>query len=836
MRAAAYSFVLAITFLSVGVHAQTPDSGLNIDIRSWANFQSRRPPVYFLALDKQTYNIRENILYSIFTVDGGSQYGDSIVYLALVDFSKGKIVAQDRYLFVGGIGTGSLLIPDTLYSGDYLFVAFTEGTALHPLGRPFRQVVTIRAGQQPFRFTNTELLRIPAKPDSIRWHAKIITDYGGVAAGGQFRYTVRSGGKLICTGEKAIDAFGEIDLLIPARDTVMDCLYLWSHIKRKREVIINKRRYKVTDSCELYTPIIANPDRVDIHYFPESGHLVSGLATRMGVSITRGLENGVSTRATLYSDTIPVATMHTDLYGMGSFVFVPVEGEKYTVRIDQQWIGSYLVGEFPRIESEGVIARLPGGVLKDTMSLTLESTQDSANYKLMVYSPTDILYSATISSKTNFTTARLYTGEWPKGLARMIVFSADNISLAERTIYLEPNAVKAVIETDSSLYCTRSKVLVKVTLSDKVGNPVQGVLAFGSSLGTRLRPARVPNITMEPLEGPFDEHADLPRPPPGYLETHQGFEMYLLNGMGGYLTWKQICQDTAPIKRIDSVGIRGYVTCKNNPLKQPCQLLLLKSHPQFLKTDSSGRFEITKTQLLSSYGSDPILSVYLVSDPFDYKIYYEDKNTPFSRHLAETILPTIAIKPDTAIEVGEEKPTAFGEVKTLKEIVLKKGNVEDDGIWGKAGECPDYVCFNHILNCPVHHSNDKPQKGRYYFAVVDPYDMNVKKNGMGQVEYTKCVSCYSCNVDPNMFSRKLPGIHLPGDFYIADSLKPVGDQQVISTTLFWIPLTLTDTNGEFRFYFYANDVPGKFINLIQGVSRVGPFRAQAAFSVTAPPK
>lgn len=836
MRLALYPFLIAFILPALRSSAQTPDSGLNTDINQWGEFSNHRPPVYFVALDKQIYNTNENILYSIFTMDKGTSNADSVVHLALVDFARGKIVAQDQYLFIGGFGTGSLLVPDSLSSGEYIFVGFTDGTALHPLGHPFKQSVTVRAGEEPFRFVNTAVIRTADKPDSIRWHTKVATSYGGVASGGRFRFRIRTRDRLLAQGEKTIDPFGEIDIMLPAKDTAAGNLYIWAQVRRTREILVQKRREKVTDSNQLYNIIPMTPDRLQIRYFPESGHLVQGLPTQMAISILRGTDNGVTTTATLYADSIPISTTHTDLYGMGSFAFVPVDGQRYEVKLDPQPAGTYLMGDFPPIGQEGVTARLISPIVKDTMVLTIETTQPSVDNKLVVYSSTDILYSAAISSKSNITTTKLVTTEWPKGLARLIIFSPDNVPLAERTIYVEPDALKTVIETDSSMYKTRSKIEVKVTLTDKAGSPLQGLLAFGSSLGTRIRPARVPNITLEPLEGTYNEDTLLPKPPPGYLDSREGFKSYLLTGMSEYLTWKQISRKQAPFILPDSLPVRGYVTYKDQRLKKPLSLLLLKSRPDFIKTDSAGRFGITKAQLVSSYGASPILSVYMVPDQYEYKIFFTDGSAPVLQHLAETTFPTIEIKPDTAIELAEEKQAAFGEVKTLKTAVVKNGGGDDDDFRGKAGDCPDYVCFNHILNCAFHHGGEKPKKGEYYYTRTDPYDMNVKKNGLGQVEYTKCVSCNSCSLDTNMFSRRLPGIHLPGDFYIADSLKPTGDQQSIYTTLFWVPLTVTDSNGVFRFYFYANDVPGKFFNLIQGVSRLGPFRAASVFTVAAPPK
>lgn len=64
-----------------------------------------------------------------------------------------------------------------------------------------------------------------------------------------------------------------------------------------------------------------------------------------------------------------------------------------------------------------------------------------------------------------------------------------------------------------------------------------------------------------------------------------------------------------------------------------------------------------------------------------------------------------------------------------------------------------------------------------------------------------------------------------------DSIKFIPNEPAIYSTLFWAPLVVTDKSGEARFYYYSNDINGRFYNLIQGYTGQGTFRGQTVFTV-----
>ena len=148
---------------------QTPDSAINANIRTWNMHANHRKPDLFLHLDKSLYVPNENILFTGYLLDkGGDTVVPHILYIVLIDnLAARKVVASDRFLMSEGISSGALFIPDTLESGQYLVVAYTNGMRDGPTNSFFRQAINIRSREKPaFNLSVSLLAESLSKGDS----------------------------------------------------------------------------------------------------------------------------------------------------------------------------------------------------------------------------------------------------------------------------------------------------------------------------------------------------------------------------------------------------------------------------------------------------------------------------------------------------------------------------------------------------------------------------------------------------------------------------------------------------------------------------------------------
>jgi hypothetical protein len=172
------------------------------------------------------------------------------LYIVLIDLAARKPLASDRFLMTAGIGSGSLLIPDTLENGEYLVIAYTNGMRDGDSGNFFRRQIDIRSVDKPAFNLAVSLLPKIYVEDSIRLTGKVGTDYGGIASGGNLQYTIAGDGQLLQTGNQIIDQYGEVHITLPAKDTLATSLLLTAEISRDSRTTHSR------------TPLILTPDQV----------------------------------------------------------------------------------------------------------------------------------------------------------------------------------------------------------------------------------------------------------------------------------------------------------------------------------------------------------------------------------------------------------------------------------------------------------------------------------------------------------------------------------------------------------------------------------------------
>jgi len=191
---------------------------MGMSFLSLAGFQS--PPVnLFLHLDKSIYQPGETVWFTGYVLnrDEDLMRDQNTLYTMLVDAVNRKPVLRQRFLIKNGFGKGFLSLPDSLAAGDYWVMAYTNAYLEHGAQPVFRQLIRLRVpGPSPFRITQTTTP--PATPnDSIRVRYKISTAYQGLAAGGQFSYTLLGDTEAIGSGVQTIDAFGEVTVPVDGK-------------------------------------------------------------------------------------------------------------------------------------------------------------------------------------------------------------------------------------------------------------------------------------------------------------------------------------------------------------------------------------------------------------------------------------------------------------------------------------------------------------------------------------------------------------------------------------------------------------------------------------------
>lgn len=821
------------------------DTAINARIGQWNRYTARHSSSsLYLHTDKSIYVPNSYLLFTGYLFKGDHDTArHHTLYVALVDPSRKKTVASDRFVMRDIVGSGALFLPDTLPPGSYLLVAYTNVLLEGQVQKPFRRLIHIRVPQErPFSLSVSaaELPVAPGSPpvsrgagptpvatDSLHIKCRVTTSYGGLAAGATFTYTLTTEGRTLQSGTKKIDPFGEVHLSVPAADSLLTGVILTAEVKRD------------TLSEDFWMPVSVERRGWSIHYYPEGGNLVSGHASRIGVDIRNAAGMGVSAQGFLLEDGRPVGSFKTGDYGLGLLDCTPDKAKKYTVQLTDVPVGTELSGDFPEIQPAGYTMSIPDAVVRDSLTVHILAPQTGSSCLLMVYNDQDILYASALRLRSDEGLIRIPADSLLKGLATVTLFDDDGLPVAERAIYFPGQKLTVSIQSDSAEYHTGSRVTLHVKVTDGQGRGIQSIFSLASVLAARMTPQTDPDIVSYESFGRYIsdnhcfvtgvDHFDAVSPTAG---TDSLIDLTLLTRFWTRYRWTEIAADTVGLRLVSHPADYGYVLYKDKPPKGPVQLLLMGSGAasyQTVTTDSNGHFQLAPSMLIAPQASHTLLSVVDAGNQDRYTLRVLNDYDAVNHALARSWYYPLSDGRgpfNGREETSPEEPVndaEFNSVKTLKTILIKAGG---DHYWGDA-TCNDYVCPYNVLNCPNHPYGRRPVIGETYMY-FDSYGAPPR-----QVVYSGCVSPKTVS----SFLNEVRTIHLTKEFYQPDKngSNAPGLETLVNSTLFWSPLSVTGKNGEATLSFYTQQLSGRFYNIIQGISGLGAISGRSAFTIRPSP-
>ncbi|WP_425237024.1 TonB-dependent receptor plug domain-containing protein [Ulvibacterium sp.] len=229
------------------------------------------------------------------------------------------------------------------------------------------------------------------------------------------------------------------------------------------------------DSRKLSNPYSEN-NRPIINFFPEGGHLVTGLTSVMGVKTVGQQGNGLALEGTIQDGKGNTAGFFKSYEaGLGKVTFVPEAGKDYEAVIlygEKEYRfpipkalpkgyvlsirnnGDHLIANVSTNSEEGLEGTLLIGHFRgDLFFERLGKTEDGASY----------------SVKLN--TDRLFDG-----VAHFTLFTASGKPICERLVFIDhpKNSVELEVSSDSRTYGPRETVTVDLSALDTNGTQLKG--------------------------------------------------------------------------------------------------------------------------------------------------------------------------------------------------------------------------------------------------------------------------------------------------------------------------------------------------------------------------
>ncbi len=610
-------------------------------------------------------------------------------------------------------------------------------------------------------------------------------------------------------------------------------------------------------------------------FFPEGGNMVAGIPARIAFRITD--QTGRSTDCSGVIETSGgefIATLAPSKFGLGSFTFTPQAGIRYqAVLTDRK--GGRIVQPLPAVYPSGYTISV-----RDTSTHLLISVQTRgvADDHVILFAHTRqmISHASIRQISDDRATFRINKKDLAEGVSHLTLFNSGLQPVCERLYFIPPSRkLDLAIETGQKVVAPRTKVSVSLQSrsgeSPVVTNASLAIYRTDSLTGnghSHIHPylwlASDLSATVESpdyyfLDGsePTSRLADL-------LMMTQGWRRF---------EWDKILTGDSTIRFLPEIREHIVTAAVRSGDKSRSVFLYLGSPGKIIRaygswTNSNGeaRFEIK-----DFYGPRRIIMQADVDSTYAYELAITD---PFSQEYAERAIPPLTIAEDKkdallarSIAMQVQDIYYYEDYGTVTHTPL----VDSMAFYGKPDATyllDDYTRFplmEEVMREYVPGVFVRKRKDGFHFVVVDyahggilPGDPMVLLDGvpvpdvddlmrvdprrvqklevlkrpyhLGQAVFYGIVSYTTykgdlggLELDPHSLSLDYEGLQLKRVFHKPEYTRGrinnrLPDQRVL---LHWEPDITTDQEGRYQLEFYASDVPGQYVIVVEGLTDSG---------------
>lgn len=760
----------------------------------------------FVHFDKNVYANNEVAYFTGYLLKGAAHAVQQhrIMAVALIRTADNQVVLSDKFSMQNGLSFGSMTLPDSLLTGNYHFLVYTDKLSNGLPEAIFDQAITLKTNIDPAFKASMKLTQ--SSLGLSHQHQVLVSvtskDNRFLPKPTTISYRYGQTQKIAKT-----DASGQLLISLPKQDELIDPnLYL-------------KLKYE-KDSSFISMALPQAKNRASVKFYPEGGNLVNGLPTNIGWEVKDQQQRPLTLQALLYQNGQVIDTIETGTYGIGKFKLSPKAGAQYTVKLVHDGVVDSLY-HLPKAINSGLTLSISDAVVADTLALTLRTNADQ-KINIRIHNFRTTFINTPLDMGSNIRGVKIPLNQVNDGIAAITISDTLGRPLAERLFFAHYNhSEKIKVETDRQLYGQREKVNLKLKL-DSVQK--QGLISIAVVQDNRLAIDKMNDIeTYTYLKNELNampvQVKGLPYKDKNYIE-----QLLLVKGWRRY-TWQTLAdinaQDT--LTMVDSLSMTGLITKAGKTLTTPATLLAFDDQKMRTLTSTANGYFDFKNQELIMLKSKRNYIFLSDKDKYNYQLKINDQFKPWHEKLAKTttfdeaVLPSLLTNNADLVLKGNEKAVRLKavEVKSKKDNSMSYNSAP-------AGRTPfggDYVCKNNILNCP-NHVNDPGNRpaveGRLYAS-----------NGVQRI-YKQFPMAQA---DPAAIP--FSGIHLHKEFYVSDYKDP--QEPAFFSTIYWNYAAILNADKAAEISFYTSDIMGKFRIVVQGITNKDVIYAERYFEVKPKP-
>ncbi|PJJ80443.1 hypothetical protein [Mucilaginibacter auburnensis] len=759
---------------------------------------SRHSPALFIHFDKNVYSNNENVWFTGYLLN----YTDAALYntlsLALVKNDDRSVVMDDRFIISGGFCFGNTNIPDSVRSGAYTFVAYTNRLQN---GKPevlFTQQITVKT--ETVQTFNASLNPLDTSATAVNQKVMLLVTFMDVNAAPATLpviYYVGDARKPVTTGAVKT-ALGQYIFNISSKLLSAGNNTLHVQVKYKDEI----------HDVKMKLPVPQQPPKVQ--FFPEGGNLINGIVNLVGWEIKSDEGAPLLEEASLYEDDKLIDAFTSNGYGLGKFYLVPQAGKKYSLRLKRN--DGKAIYNLPAVIN-GATLIVRHAVVNDTLMVDVYNNDGGRHLHLLGHNYEHLFFDVPIE-KNPIQRVKIVLNNMPRGLMQLTLVDSSGNAYAARSVFAHYNNNSNItITTDNNSYGTRKKVRVSLKLE---GQNKEAAVSIAVVQANRVEIKNSNDIESFihlkqhlsgiPVRENYFENSEFARRD---LE-----DILLIKGWSRY-KWTDVLtvQPHDTVKTATDLVFTGKAVRNFGKMKAPITILTVEPTSTY-ETDMSGNFTLPDNNIVTLPGKKVGIMV-AARNMADFSIKVVNPYDSLNRYMAGIIEPFTYYSPAQENSNALQLPGSERAIR-LKEVTIKDKK-EDDFFATGPNPCGDYICVYNILNCPNHRgaSDCKPPvKGATYRSGI---------NGTGTVVYQ------GCNQTSGL---KFKGIYAPQDFYPSDYSELNPSQPEYLSTIYWKNQLMLKKGETKELSFYTSDITGPFKIIIQGVTNTDVIHQQASFRVS----
>jgi hypothetical protein len=373
---------------------------------------------------------------------------------------KGDIVASGTSPINDSVSGFAWEIPASQAGGEYT-IRISHPWSDAPAERKF----DIRAYRAPRLKSQIVFVRDGYGPgDTVGARLHVERAEGGIPAGAKVSVSARVDGEETWKGEAKVDASGnaEANFKLPRAIT-----------RGEGVLAMVIQDGGTVETAAKTIPILLQT--VDLAIYPEGGDLVAGLTNRVYIEGRTPAQKPADMAGVIVNAAgKEVATFRTEHEGRGRFSFVPANGEKYSLRLNEP-AGITKLFPLPTVKESGVVIHAVSNVtprLEDVVVRVAATTKGTYGVALTQRGK-ELSFKRVILGSNQATEVTFTVPKSLDGVMAATVYDERKTPLAERLLFRQPERILNVsVVADQSDYVPGDKVTLRVTTTDETGKPV----------------------------------------------------------------------------------------------------------------------------------------------------------------------------------------------------------------------------------------------------------------------------------------------------------------------------------------------------------------------------